>query len=173
MKPTTFLVLLAATAVSVVAAGYAVVSESRIQAPAIAGGKPVFGDLLAHANDVESVTGKFAIARKGGGWALAEKDDYPVAADKLRQLVAGLADLRLLEAKTDQPDRYARLDVEDIAAKDAKSKQVMLAGAGGKPLATLIVGKQNFTSDLNGLHGVYVRKPGTAQAWLAQGAVEL
>lgn len=178
MKPTTFLVLLAATGVSVVAAGYAVVSESRIQAPSIASGKPVFGDLLAHANDVESVTiasasGKFAIARKGEGWALAEKDDYPVPADKLRQLVAGLADLRLLEAKTDQPDRYARLEVEDFTAKDAKSKQVTLAGAGGKPLAALIVGKQNFTSDLNGLHGIYVRKPGAAQAWLAQGTVEV
>jgi hypothetical protein len=137
MKPTTFLVVLAATAVSVVAAGYAVVSESRIQAPAAASGAPVFGDLLARANDVQSVTvasasGKFTIARKGDGWALAEKDGYPVAADKLRQLVAGLADLRLLEAKTDQPDRHARLEVEDIAAKDAKSKQVTLAGADGK-----------------------------------------
>ena len=178
MKPTTFLVVLAATAVSVVAAGYAVVSESRIQAPAVAGGAPVFGDLLARANDVQSVTiasasGKFTIARKGDGWALAEKDGYPVAADKLRQLVAGLADLRLLEAKTDQPDRHARLEVEDIAAKDAKSKQVTLAGADGKLLADLIVGKQNYTSEFNGLHGLYVRKPGNAQAWLAQGSVEL
>jgi hypothetical protein len=178
MKPTTFLVVLAATAASVVAAGYAVVSESRIQAPAAASGAPVFGDLLARANDVQSVTvasasGKFTIARKGDGWALAEKDGYPVAADKLRQLVAGLADLRLLEAKTDQPDRHARLEVEDIAAKDAKSKQVTLAGADGKLLADLIVGKQNNTSDFNGLRGIYVRKPGNAQAWLAQGSVEV
>jgi hypothetical protein len=177
MKPTTFLVLLAATAVSVVAAGYAVLSESRIQAPVAAGGAPVFGDLLAHANDVQSVTiasasGKFTIARQGDGWALAEKDNFPVLADKLRQLVAGLADLRLLEAKTDQPDRYARLEVEDVAAKDAKSKQVTLAGADGKPLADLIVGKENYTSDLNGLRGIYVRRPGNAQAWLAQGSVE-
>ena len=87
--------------------------------------------------------------------------------------MAGLADLRLLEAKTDQADRHARLEVEDITAKDAKSRQVTLAGADGKPLADLIVGKQNYTSDLNGLRGVYVRKPGNAQAWLAQGSVEL
>src|SRR5215468_1137452 len=106
MKPTTFLVVLAATAISVVAAGYAVLSESRIQAPVAAGGAPVFGDLLAHANDVQSVTiastsGKFTMARQGDGWVLAGKDNFPVLADKLRQLVAGLADLRLLEAKTD------------------------------------------------------------------------
>jgi hypothetical protein len=144
----------------------------------VAGGAPVLGDLLAHANDVQSVTvasasGKFTIARKGDGWAVAEKDNYPVVADKLRQLVAGLADLRLLEAKTEQPDRHARLEVEDITVKDAKSKQVTLAGADGKRLADLIVGKQNYTSDLNGLRGIYVRKPGNAQAWLAQGSVEL
>jgi hypothetical protein len=178
MKPTTFVVLLAATAVSVIAAGYAVLSESRIQAPKMAGGAPLFGSLLAHANDVQTATiasasGKFTLAHKGEGWVLVEKDGYPVLADKLRQLVAGLADLRLLEAKTDQADRHARLEVEDIAAKDAKSKQVTLAGADGKPLADLIVGKQNFTSDLNGLRGVYVRKPGEAQAWLAQGSVEV
>jgi hypothetical protein len=178
VKPTTFLVLLAATAVSVVAAGYAVLWESRIQAPKVAGGAPVFASLLAHANNVQSVTvasisGKVTIARKGDGWGLAEKDNYPVAADKLRQLVAGLADLRLLEAKTDQPDRHARLEVEDITAKDAKSKQVTLTDADGKPLAALIVGKQNYTSDLNGLRGIYVRKPGEVQAWLAQGSVDL
>jgi len=178
MKPTTFLVLLAATAVSVVAAGYAVLSESRIQPPKVAGGAPVFGSLLAHANDVQSVTiasagGKFTIVQKGAAWALVEKDDYPVAADKLRKLVAGLADLRLLEAKTNQPDRYGRLEVEDITAKDAKSKRVTLLGADGKALADIIVGKQNYTTDLNGLHGIYVRKPGNAQAWLAQGSVEL
>jgi len=176
MKPSTFLVVLVATAVSVVAAGYAVLLESRIQAPVAAGGAPVFGDLLAHANDVQSVTiasasGKFTIARQGDGWVLAEKDNFPVLADKLRQLVAGLADLRLLEAKTDQPDRYARLEVEDVTAKDAKSKQVTLTGADGKTLADLIVGKDNYTSDLNGLRGLYVRKPGNAQAWLAQGSV--
>lgn len=177
MKPTTFLVLLIVTAVSVVAAGYAVLSESRIQAPVAAGGAPVFADLLAHANDVQTVTitsasGKVTIARQGDGWVLAEKDNFPVLADKLRQLVAGLADLRLLEAKTDQADRYARLEVEDVTAKDAKSKQVTLAGADGKTLADLIVGKANYTSDLNGLRGIYVRKPGNAQSWLAQGSVE-
>ena len=178
MKPTTFVVLLVATAASVIAAGYAVLSESRIQAPKVAGGAAVFASLLARANDVQTATiasasGKFTLAHKGDGWVLVEKDDYPVAADKLRQLVAGLADLRLLEAKTDQADRLARLEVEDIAAKDAKSKQVTLAGADGKPLADLIVGKQNYTSDFNGLRGVYVRKPGEAQAWLAQGSVDV
>jgi hypothetical protein len=178
MKPTTFLVVLAATAVSIGAAGYAVVSESQRAAPAAAPGGPLFPDLLARANDVQTITvesaaGKLTIAHKDQSWTLTEAGGYPVAADKVRKLVGGLADLRLLEAKTDQPARLARLEVEDVAAKDAKSKQVTLAGADGKPLATLILGKQNYTFDLNGLRGLYVRKPGEAQTWLAEGAVDL
>jgi Domain of unknown function (DUF4340) len=178
MKPTTFLVVLAATAVSVGAAGYAVMSESQRAAPAAAPGGPLFAELLPRANDVQTVTvesaaGKLTIARKDQGWVLTETGGYPVAADKVRKLVGGLADLRLLEAKTDQPERLTRLEVEDVAAKDSKSKQVTLAGADGKPLAALILGKQNFTFDLNGLRGLYVRKPGEPQAWLAEGAVEV
>src|SRR5215831_7755877 len=150
MKPTTFLVLLVVTAASVAGAGYAVLSETRIQGPKVGVGAPVFGNLLATANDVVTVTvastaGKFTLARRGDEWVLVEKDDHPVAADKLRRLVAGLADLRLLEAKTRRPERYARLEVEDVGGKDAKSKEVTLAGANGKPLADLIVGKQNYT----------------------------
>jgi hypothetical protein len=178
MKPTTFLVVLAATAVSVGAAGYAVLSESQRGAPAAAPSGPLFADLLPRANDVQTITvasaaGTLTIARKDAGWVLTETGGYPVAADKVRKLVAGLADLRLLEAKTDQPERLARLEVEDVAAKDSKSKQVTLAGGDGKPLAALILGKPNATVDLNGLSGVYVRKPGEPQAWLAEGAVEV
>jgi hypothetical protein len=178
MKPTTFLVVLAATAVSVGAAGYAVVTQSQRSAPAAAPAGPLFPDLLARANEVETVTvesakGKLTIARRDGGWAMTEMDGYPVAADKVRKLVAGLAGLRLLEAKTEDPERLARLEVEDVTAPDAKSTQVTLAGADGKPLASLIVGKQNYAFDLNGLSGLYVRKPGETQSWLAEGAVDV
>jgi len=178
MKPTTFLIVLAATAVSVAAATVAVVTESERSLPEAQAGGPLFADLLARSNDVatmtiESAAGKLTIARKNAGWSLAEKDGYPVSPDKVRKLVAGLADLRLLEAKTDHPDRLARLEVEDVTAKDAKSKQVTLADAAGKPIAALIVGKPNTTFDLNGLHGVYVRRPGDPQSWLAEGAVQV
>ncbi len=178
MKPTTFLIVLAATAASVAAAGYAVVGESRRGTPAAAAAGPLFAHLLARANEVRTVTvegakGKVTIARNDAGWALAEKDGYPVPANTVRRLVAGLAGLRLVEAKTDRPERLARLEVEDVSAKDARSRQVTLAGADGKPLAALILGKRNATLDLDGLSGVYVRKPGEPQSWLAEGAVEV
>jgi hypothetical protein len=178
MRPKTFVAVLAVTAVSVVAAGYAVVSQSLSTTPVAGANTAVFPDLLAHANDVQSITivdakGKATLLRQKGKWVYAEKGGYPAATDKIVKLAAALANLRYLEPKTDQPDRYGRLDVEDVDQKDAKSHLVTLATADGKALASLIIGKQNYTLGDNSPGGVYVRVPGQAQAWLAEGGVDL
>jgi len=175
MKPTTFLIVLAATAVCVAAATVAVVREQR--ATVAAPGGPLFADLLDHANDVATITidsgtGTLTIARASdGAWGLVENDGYPVPTDKVRRLVAGLAEVRLLEPKTDRPERYARLEVED-PAPGAMSKRVTLGDAAGATLAALIVGRENYSFDLNGLRGVYVREPG-GRAWLAEAALDV
>lgn len=176
MKARSFALLLAATVVCVGAAGYAVISEGVRLAPPEPEQAPLFGDLLERANEVQTVAiasagGKLTLQRSGNDWSLTEAGGYPVPADKVRQLVAGLAGLRLREPKTDQPARHARLEVEDITANDAKSRQVSLLGGDGKTLASLIVGKPNRTLDLNGLRGVYVRSPDEPLAWLAEGTL--
>jgi hypothetical protein len=178
MRPGTFAGLAAVTAISVAAAAYAIVSESAVRAPSTPSHAAAFPDLLARVNDVqtvtvESATGKLTFARKGGDWTLTEKGGYPVQAEQVRKLVAGLAGLQLLEPKTDRPERHGRLEVEDIAAKEARSRLVTLLGGDGKPLAALIVGKSNNTLDLDGLRGVYVRMPAEPLAWLAEGALEV
>jgi len=178
VRPKTFVVVLAVTAVSVIAAGYAVVSEDLSTAAAAGASTPVFPDLLAHANDVQSITivdakGKATLQRQNGKWVYAEKGGYPAATDRIIKLAAGLANLRYLEPKTDQPDRYGRLEVEDVDKKDAKSRLVTLAGADGKPLASLLIGKANYTLGDNAPGGVYVRVPGEARAWLAEGSIDL
>jgi len=178
MRPKTFVAVLAVTAVSVAAAGYAVVSQSLSTSPVAGANTAVFPDLLAHANEVQSITivdakGKATLQRQNGKWTYAEKGGYPAATDKIVKLAAALANLRYLEPKTDQPDRYGRLEVEDVDQKDAKSHLVTLAGADGKALASIIVGKQNYTLGDNSPGGVYVRIPGQPQAWLAEGSVDL
>jgi hypothetical protein len=178
MKPKTFLALAAITAASIAAAGYALVREIGTTAPAAGVGEPVLSDLPARANDAETITIKSAertisLRRADDRWVLTDKDDYPVKLDKVRELIGGLAALERLEPKTDQPDRYARLELEDVEAKDAKSRLVTVAGADGKPLAALIVGKTNYRMGPNSRGGVYVRVPGEPRAWLAEGSVDL
>jgi hypothetical protein len=178
MSPKTFLALLAVTAVSVAGAGYAVVSKSRTDTAPAAANAPLFPDLLAQANGISEVTvttakGKVTIRRDGPRWVLVEKDGYPVPVDKVRKLVGGLAGLRPIETKTDQPDRYARLEVEDVTQKDAKSRLVTLAGADGKAVASLLVGRRNYDMSFTGPGGLYVRQPGDARSWLVEGALDV
>jgi len=85
----------------------------------------------------------------------------------------GLAELTLVEPKTAKPDSYPRLEVEDQGKEGAKSSLVTLKdGAGGK-LGELIVGKRRVDRLGTGIDGVYLRRAGVAQSWLAKGTVEL
>lgn len=96
------------------------------------------------------------------GWTVREKGAYPADTGKLRELLLNLADAKLLEAKTSNPERYAELGVEDPHHKDAKGVLVKLEG--GNPPLALIVGN---TSSHGG--GTFVRRPAEAQSWLASG----
>jgi Domain of unknown function (DUF4340) len=105
-------------------------------------------------------------------WVTPDRHNYPIAADKLRQLILQLADMRLIEAKTSQPDRYARLEVEDVGA-DAKSRLVRLEDADGTVLAEAILGKRHQRLTGTEPSGIYLRRPDEAQSWLASGGVDL
>ena len=116
-------ILLAALAVVVLAAAWffgrppASVSESVAVPP----GTLVFPGLagnLASAARVE-ITGKgqtLVIVRNGGGWGLADRGNYPVQQDKLRELLTGLTELRITEPRTADPALLEQLGVGDPAS---------------------------------------------------------
>jgi len=144
---------------------------------AIAAGTPVFPDLaskLATAARIEVVhQGQtLHIDSKDGHWGLADKAGYPVQADKLRAFFTGLADLRLTEPRTSDPSEYNRLGVEDPSAT-ATSNLVRVLDGAGHPLAELIVGHRRVRTQGEVPDTVYVRRPGEAQAWLAEGNFEV
>jgi Domain of unknown function (DUF4340) len=108
--------------------------------------------------------------RRGDDWLVVQKADYPAAAGKVRQVVLTLAALRLVEPKTRLPALYSRLEVEDPGSGEATL--VSVANRSGKVIARLIVGKRRFDRLGEGHPGVYVRKPGNAQSWLASGNLD-
>jgi hypothetical protein len=81
--------------------------------------------------------------------------------------------MRLIEPKTRQPERFSRLEVEDVDAEDARSRSVRLEDADGEVLAEAIFGKQR--NRLTGVQqsGTYLRMPGDEQSWLASGGLEI
>jgi hypothetical protein len=178
MQPRNFAILAAATAVSLALAVSAVVSRDL---PVTAGtaSEALFPGLLDRVNEVRTVRldgqgERLTIEAAGtGAWRLAEKGGYPVEAEEVRDLVVGLANLQLVEAKTAQPERLKRLELEEPTGSEAKSRRIELLGANGKPLAAAIVGKTRPGLYGGGRAGGYGRRAGENQAWLAAGALAL
>ena len=81
-----------------------------------------------------------------------------------------VADMTLVEPMTRRPDLYSRLEVEDPGK--GKSTLLTLKGKSGTVLARLIVGKRRYDRLGAGNDGVYVRKPGDPQSWLARGSLD-
>ena len=178
MSPKRFAILAVATVLSLGLAGYAVVERD---VPSVGGGadRPMFPKLLDRLNEivamrVTSPDGTITIRREAAGtWVLPERGGYPADVGKVRELALDVAGLQLVEAKTGNTERLPRLELGEPDKKGAKSKAVELLGQGDKKLAALVVGKSNYNLSGGGRSGVYVRRQGEAQAWLAAGQLEV
>ena len=114
MQKRNFRWLLGATALIVAAAIFALASGERGVSSA-APGVHAFPDLGSRLGDLAWVrlthgSVKADFATIGGRWVVVEKGNYPAAPDKMRRLLLGLADLSLIEPKTERPELFARLD---------------------------------------------------------------
>jgi hypothetical protein len=113
------------------------------------------------------------LVRKGDQWSVEEKGFYPADAAKLHQTVLGLAELALVEPKTRKAELYPRLEVEDADKPGAKSTLVTVSDDKGSLLGEIIAGKRKVDALGGGNDGIYVRKPGDAQSWLARGTLDI
>ena len=65
------------------------------------------------------------------------------------------------------------LELEDPAAKDAKSRLLRLLDDKGGVIAEAVVGKKRLDAFGGSKSGTYVRKPGDAQTWLANADLDV
>ncbi|HSA81301.1 MAG TPA: DUF4340 domain-containing protein [Geminicoccaceae bacterium] len=178
MSPRVFLGLLAITAIAAAAALLTALARPTA-APVRYVDEPAFPALREDPDDVAKVMlttpeGSFTLVRETGDrWSALERFGYPVEKDQVRALVVALADMRLIEAKTRLPERYGRLEVEDVDGADAKSRLLRVESADGQILAEAIIGKQQRRLTGNQAAGTYLRRPGEEQSWLASGGVTL
>ena len=93
-----------------------------------------------------------------GNWSIAEKAGYPADVEKVHHTLISLAESRIVEPKTANPDFYDRLGVEDIASDDAGGVALTLAGTDSQ--VNVIVGNTEGASQR------YVRVPEQAQSFL-------
>jgi hypothetical protein len=141
-------------------------------------GQPVLPEAAKRLSDVGRMAlvhgdQKTTLLRNGDAWSVEERGGYVADTTKVRQALLALADLRFVEPKTAKPESYGRIEVEDAGGKDSKSTLVTLADGKGALLGEVIVGKHRADQLGGGEGGVYVRKSGNAQSWLAQGNLDL
>ncbi len=177
MTPRSFIYFALVTALIVVAAIASV--GMRTETTTIATDrKPVFPDVAPNLNRaseirVRTADGTFTVRRAANGWAIAELNNYPVLFEKVKTALVDLSRLKFLEAKTSDPERYARLEVEDVTAKDAKSTHVQVTDDDDKVLAAAIIGRRNERLFGPGRGGTYLRLKDDPRTWLAEGAVRI
>jgi hypothetical protein len=99
------------------------------------------------------------LQRQGQSWVVTGNSNYPADESKVRKLLIAIADAKVQEEKTSNPEAYATLGVEDTKGQGATSQRIELVGA-AKPV-DLIVGKQGA-----GARSTYVRRAGEPQSWL-------
>ena len=154
-----------------VAGGNAPAGQKTVEA-----GQPMFPGLTPKLKDAARVeiarqNKVTAIALKDGRWGLVDRGGYPVQDSKMHQMLTALTELRLTEARTTDPEKYARLGVEDPAKADATGSLLRVLDAAGKPIVELIVGHGRQRTQGKVEEELYVRRPTEAQSWLAEGAL--
>lgn len=170
------LILAAATLVSVVLAVWGLLRRETAlpeasDAPLLAGLAPRINDVARV--EVTSAGQTTTVERGEAGWRIVERAGYPADEAKLRGLIVRLAELRAVEAKTADPARLPRLELDDPAKAESKAKQVRLLDGEGQLIAGIVVGKEAYGQFGPGRSGGYVRRLGEDQAWLADAAVQV
>jgi hypothetical protein len=117
-------------------------------------------------NDVERVgivkAGGEAVAtleKRENTWVVANKSDYPADVAKLRQSLRALAEAKIREVKTANPEFYDRLGVVDAADSKATGVAVSIT-VPGKEFGTVILG------NTEGAKQRYARRASEPQSYL-------
>jgi hypothetical protein len=173
---------------ALVVLGLAVFVAQRGRSPAAIASGPIVPGLEAALNDVDRVAltkaGGETVAtleRRGDAWVVAEKDGYRADVAKLRQGLRALAEAKVLETKTANPEFYDRLGVEDVAGANAGGVAVTIAAA-GRDFGALILGqavgsKQRYARRANEPQSYLVDRnpdfPKSTSQWLDSSIVDV
>ena len=176
MKPKHLFILSVVTVAVAAAAIYSVHMQNE-DTEVVQEAKPLFPDLKAEINSVDAITVQnhdtmFTVARnKDGSWVMPSKYNYPVNFSTVKKVIVGIADMKTVEAKTDNPKLFGELGLSDPTAAGSKSTMVTLK-SDGKAVASVLFGERKYTPGASS-ERVYVRNPGGGRAWRVDSAPDV
>lgn len=173
MSPRIFLGWLVVTSVTVVLAVFVVLDRPTAKFDPVSR-VPVFQALRANPDaaakiEVNSRFGSFSMVRADGVWSTPDRFGYAIDTKDIRRLIVSISDMRYIERKTSLPERFERLEVDDVDGINAESAYVKISDAAGAVLAEAIVGRPSARFIDGSISGTYIREPGTNNVWLVSG----
>ncbi len=139
--------------------------EIRDQGDSRKNGMLLFPGLKQQINDINSVTirqpgdtAPIVLSNSSGRWVVASRDDYPADIVRIRNILVALADAKIVEEKTANPELFGRLGLTSPDAEGGNG--VMLGISLGDTEFETILGNAAQSSYR------YARIPGDTQTWL-------
>lgn len=112
--------------------------------------------------EIMSADAQFVLQRTPDGWVMPSRGGYAVRPERIAELDEALRGLSFARALTRDPDRFARLGVDDPVEGGAGVRLTVL-DANDRVLVSLIAGASRGES------GQYVRTDGSPRAFAADG----
>ncbi len=97
-------------------------------------------------------------------WVVANRGNYPAKFDKVKEVLVAISEAKLLEKKTNLPDKFAALEIDDPSAT-AKSTLVTIYDEKSQPISSVVIGKMAKGPGGRGGDGAFARKAGDNQVW--------
>ncbi|MEC9347526.1 MAG: DUF4340 domain-containing protein [Pseudomonadota bacterium] len=184
MRRTTWIALLVVTIIFVVAS-VLVLRQQADRLAAVEYGEALFPGLDTRINDVAELeitttSDHWTLTRDADGtWRHAARGGYPADVDRIKQAVVALSRASVVEPKTSDPAKHARLELvpptgDAPKADDAPDTVELVArDATGKDVAALLLGKIRRRATAKEPAHVYVRRVGEDQSWLAEARFDI
>jgi len=175
MNTRSFLGLAGITAIAVIAA-IVILARESVPITVVGDREPAFPKLVERINEVGAIEittneHRFTITGEGDDWGIEEKNGYTVKRETVRNFILEIANLRLVEGKTELEDRYHFLDVETPEGEDSDARGIRILAGDGEELAAGVIGRRKFFLYVDGRGGTYLRREGDRRSWLAEGEV--
>lgn len=106
------------------------------------------------------------LERKDGTWTVAENEGFFADEEKVRSILSGFGRFKTIEKKTENPELFEKLGVDDPEAEGSSSVRVVLKDDAGADIASAIVGR--VQSGTGASQRRYIRVPDQKAAWLVE-----
>lgn len=110
--------------------------------------------------DIVLADESYSLFRTPEGWRMDSPDGYPVIAERIGELLAGLEELSWGEARTSDSRKLDRLGLAD-SSEGGSGSQLIARDSGGEALTELVFGRRDDR--------LYLRRPGETLAFSAEG----